>query len=160
MGHHNPPPSGPSVLTGTSPRVYPLWGIVRRQPVLLPNRCGTSQSTKGGLFSSPTDVGYHNPPPSGPSVLHCLLSTPFGEQREGNQHNPPPSRPNVLTDTSPRVYPLWGRVRRLAHRPVSGSNTICNCPNPLLANVALFGFSASGFKSRLLGEGFHTLIKG
>ena len=34
---------------------------------------------KNASFSSPIDVGSHNPLPSGPSVLlgHCLVSTPF-----------------------------------------------------------------------------------
>ena len=60
--------------------------------------------------------------------------------------------------------PFWGTARRLAHRPVSGSNTICNNPDPLLADIVLFELSLSGFpqgsKTRLLGEDFHTLING
>ena len=57
----------------------------------------------GVLFFSPTNVGYHNPPPSGPN--------------KGS---------SVLADTLPYVYPLRGTARRLAHRPVSGSDTISN----------------------------------
>ena len=98
--------------------------------VLLPNQCGTSQSTlirgqrpRCPSFLPPIDVGL---PP-----------------------NPPPLGPNVLTGTPPRVNPLRGTARRLAHRPMSGSNTICNDPNPPLANIVLFGLSLSGFPSRL-----------
>ena len=40
--------------------------------------------------------------------------------------NPPPLGPSVLTGTPPRVYPFWGIARSLTHRPVSGSDTICN----------------------------------
>ena len=52
---------------------------------------------------------------------------------------------------------------------MSGSDTICNNPNPPLGDIVLFGLSLSGFpfraspqdfKTRMLGEGFHTLIKG
>ena len=39
-------------------------------------------------------------------------------------------------------------ARKLAHRPVSGSDTICNGPDPPLANIVLFGLSLSGFPSR------------
>ena len=113
--------------------------------VLLPSQCGTLQST----------------PPSGPSVLTGTLSFlqsmwdchqihPFGAQR--------------LTSTPPRVYPLQKTTRRLAHRLVSGSDTICNGSDPPLANIVLFGLpfraSPQGFKTRLLGEGFNTLING
>ena len=34
--------------------------------------------TNGGLFSSPTNVGHHNPPPSEPSVLGHHNPPPFG----------------------------------------------------------------------------------
>ena len=75
--------------------------------------------------------------------------------------NPPPLGPSVLTGTPPRVY-IRGTTRRLAHRPMSGSNTICNDPNPPLADIVLFGLPLSSFpfKTCLLGEGFHTRIKG
>ena len=55
-------------------------------------------------------------------------------------------------------------MRRLAHRSMSGFDIICNAPDPPLADIVLFGLSLSGFpqgfKTRLLGEGFHTLING
>ena len=78
----------------------------------------------------------------------------------------PPSRSSVLTSTPPRVYPLRGRVSSLAYAPVSGSDTICNSwsPSPLLVDIVLLGFlfraSPQSFKTRMLEEGFHTLIKG
>ena len=112
------PPSGPSVLTGTPPHVYPLRGTARRLAI-----CSPPQSM--------WDITIY-----------------------------PPSGPSVLTGTSPHVYPIWGTARRLAHRPVSGSNAICNDPHPQLTNSlwALFWASPQGFRTRLLGEGFHTLI--
>ena len=74
--------------------------------ILLPNQCGTSQSTS--LW--------------GPAFLlvHRLVSTP-----------------------------LRGTARRLAHRPVSDSDTICNNPGPPLADIVLFGLFLSDFPSRL-----------
>ena len=99
----------------------------------------------------------------------------------------PPSEPNVLAGTHsffqsmwdpPKSTSLWGLVsllahrlvstplrrtaRRLVHRPVSGSDTICNDSAPPLADIVLFRlfFRASPqcFKTRLLGKGFHTGI--
>ena len=56
----------------------------------------------------------------------------------------------------------FGPAFLLAHRSVSGFDTIFNRPNLPLADVVLFGFpfrySPQGFKTRLLGRGFHTLI--
>ena len=104
-----------------------------------------------------------------------MIPPPFGAQRSrwhsflslidvGSLPNPPLFEPNVLTGTPSRVYPLRGTARRLAHRPLSSSNTICNGPDPPLADIVLFGLSLSGspsrLKTRLLGEGFHTFIKG
>ena len=95
------------------------------------------------------DITIH-PPFLFPSSNQCRIapkSTPFGA--------------SVLTGPPPRVYPLRGIARRLAHRPVSSSDTICNDPNSPLADIILFGLSLSGsFKTRLLGEGLHTLING
>ena len=72
----------------------------------------------GVLFSFPTNVGHHSPPLLGPSVC---------------------------TDTLLCDYPFRGTARRLTHRPVSGSDTNCNGPSPLLANIVLL----SNFPSRL-----------
>ena len=53
----------------------------------------------GGLFSSPTNVGHHNPPPfevQRPRWHSFLPPIDVG---------PPPFGASVLTGTSPRVYP-------------------------------------------------------
>ena len=123
------------------------------------------------------DITIH--PLQGPASLLTLFpssnrcgtapkSTPFGAQRPywhiascllplGNSKKADTS----FGGTSPSVYSLWGTARRLAHRLVSGSDTIFNTPNSPLADIVLFGFSLfgypQGFKTRL-GEGFHTLI--
>ena len=116
VGHHNPPPSGPSVLSGTSPRVYPLRGTTKRLT--------------------------HRPVSSSPQ-LFCSLPQPMWDI---TIHLP--SGPRVLTGILPRVYPLRGTTRKPAHRlPVSSSNTICNSPNPPLD--VLFGLFFSSFSSRL-----------
>ena len=70
-----------------------------------------------------------------------------------------PFRANVLVGTPPRVHPLQGSASSLAHRPESGSDTICNNSSSPLADIILFRFSLKVFKMRLLGRGFHTLIK-
>ena len=88
-------------------------------------------------------MGHHNPPPSGPSILAGTLS--FLQ----------------LMWDRPQIYPLWGpasilthrlmsthlrgTARRLTHRPVYGSDTICNAPDPPLANIVLFGLFLPGF---------------
>ena len=109
----------------------------------------------------PTDVGSHNPSPSG---LNILANTPphvhpFGAQ----SHNPSPLEPSVLASTSPHVHPLWGSTSLLAHLPMSNSDTICNNPNPPVVDSILFGLFLpefpQSFKTHMLGRGFHTLIK-
>ena len=45
--------------------------------------------------------------------------------------------------------PLRRTARRLTHRLVSHSNTICNDPSPPLADIVLFLLSLTGFPSRL-----------
>ena len=88
------------------------------------------------MFSSLTDVGSHNPPPSKSNILAGtpLVSTPFEAQ-------PPRS-------TSPGV----------------GSNTICNSSKATTSLYCSFWTFSSVlplkiFKTHLLGRGFHTLIK-
>ena len=103
----------------------------------------------GGLFSSPTkwDITIH--PPSGPSVLGGTLSF------LPSMSDSPPIHPlwgpasllaHRIVSTPP---PPWKTTRRLAHRPVSDSDTICNGSDPPLADIVLFGLSLSGFPSRL-----------
>ena len=141
--------------------------------VLLPNQCGTSQSTPFGAqrprwrsFLPPIDVGLSpNPPPSGPSVLadtspcchivRCLVLIPFVTTQAGRSFlppinvgpppNPSPSGPSVLTGILPRVYPLQGTTRRLTHCPVSGFDTIYNDQGPPLADIVLSGLSLPDF---------------
>ena len=108
--------------------------------VPLSNPCGILQSTSFGAqcprwhsYLSLVDVGFHNPSSlRGPTSLlaHCLMSTP-----------------------------LQGSTSSLVHCPVSGSDTICNGPSPPVADIILFGLSLKVFKMRILGSGFHTLIK-
>ena len=102
----------------------------------------------GGLFSSPTNVGHHNPPPSGSSVIAGTLF--FLQSTWDRPQIHPPLGPNVFTGTPPRVYPFRGTARRLTHRPVSGSDTICNDLGPLLADMVFFGLSLSGFPLKAL----------
>ena len=74
---------------------------------------------------------------------------------------------------SARFCPIYFNIRSLGSHsglkptfePVSlfrGGNKIgkCNDPDPLLVYIVLFGLSLSGFKTCMLGEGFHTLING
>ncbi|KAG7016605.1 putative RNA helicase SDE3 [Cucurbita argyrosperma subsp. argyrosperma] len=126
--------SGLEEQTGSNGEVFGLTGTYMGRFHTLIN---------GGLFFSPTNVGYHNPPPSASNVLagtlsflqsmwDCLKSTPFGA--------------SVLTGTPPRVYPLRGIARRLTHHPVFGSDTICNDPDPPLTDIVFFGLPLKALK--------------
>ena len=98
---------------------------------------------KNVSFSSPTDVGSHNPPPFGaqrprwysfPSSIDVgPQSTPFGAQCPcwHTASCPPPSSLNLLAGTSPGA----------------GSDTICNDPSSPLADIVFFGFSFLVFPS-------------
>ena len=100
-----------------------------------------------GLFSSPTNVGHHNPPPFGAQRPRWHSFLPPIDV--GPPPNPPPLGPSVLTGTPPHVYPLRRTARRLAHRLVSGFDNICNGPDPPLADIVLFRLSLSSFPLRL-----------
>ena len=118
---------------------------------------------KGVTFSSPTDVGYHNLPPLGPSVPTGTRS--FLQSMWDPYQIHPPSGPAFLLAHRLVSTPLRGTTSSLAHHPVSGSDSICNGPSPPLVDIVLFRLSLSSFplrffKTRLLGRGFHTLIKG
>ena len=91
---------------------------------------------KGDLFSSPTNVGYHNPPLSWPRSLLALI--PFFNRYETTTKSTSFGA-SVLTGTPPCVYPPWGIARRLTHCPVTGSDIICNDLDPPLADIVLFG---------------------
>ena len=100
------------------------------------------------------DLTIH--PPSGPSVFagtRSLLQSMWDPPIH------PPLDPSVLAGTPPCVHPLRGSTSSLAHRPMSGSCTICNSLSPPLADIVLFGLPLKVFKTCLLGRGFHTLIK-
>ena len=109
--------------------------------VPLSNRCGISQSTPlRGLASSLALVPLSN-------RYRISQSTPLQGPASLMAHHP------VSTT-------LRSSASSLAHRSVSSSGTICNNPSPPLFSLN-FSFRASpqGFKTRLLGRGFHTLIK-
>jgi len=101
--------------------------------VLLPNRCGISQSTPLRVPAS-------------------LLALVIFSNRCGTPQS-------TSSGTPSHVHPLWGSTSSLAHHPVSGSDTICNSSSPPLADIVLFGLSLKVFKTCLPGRGFHTLIK-
>ena len=123
------------------------------------------------LFSSPTNVGHHNPPPfrtQCPRSLKTLTRVccfppqlmwditihppsgpiPFRTQCS-RWHSflsridvgPPPNLPlgaqHSYWHTASCLPPFRGTVRRLAHRPVSNSDTICNDPRPPLVGLPL-----------------------
>ena len=126
--------------------------------VLLPNRCGISQST-------------HLRAPASSLVLVSLSnrcgisqSTPFGAQRSASTCSLLQSRWDLP------IHPLWspasllahrlvssplrGLASSLAHHPVSGSDIICNSasanPSLPLVDIVHFGLSLLGFSSRFL----------
>ena len=98
------------------------------------------------------DLTIH--PLSGPSILvdTCSLL-----QSMWDPPNPPPTESSVLAGTAPHVHPLRNSASSLAHRPVSGSNTITPFECPLW--VFSFGLPLKVFKTHLLERGFHNLIK-
>ena len=107
----------------------------------------------GVLFSSPTntwDITIHLH--SGPSVLASTL--PSSNRRGTTLKSTSLGPAFLLAHRLVSTY-LWGTVRRLTHRRVSDSDTICNNPGP-----EPFRASLQDFKTRFLGEGFNTLING
>ena len=115
---------------------------------------------KNVSFSSPTDVGSHNPPrfAAQRSRWHSFLS-PI----DVGPLDPPPLGPCVLPRTPPGVHLHSGLSLLASTSPGADFDTICNSPSPPLADIVLFGLSLLGFptrfKTRLLGRDFHTLIK-
>ena len=75
---------------------------------------------RNALFSTPTNVGSHNPPPF---EAQCPRWHSFLTPIDVGSHNPPP----------------WTAVSSLAYRLVSGSNTICNSSSSLLVDIVCFG---------------------
>ena len=121
-----------------------------------------------------TNLEYTNHKPRSTASRYYFYcdTRPRKKKKEGTIINPdPPLEDIVLFGLSLRlkalkfrllediVYPLRGTARRLAHCPVSGSDTICNDPDPPLADIVLFELFLSGFPSMtLLRKGFHILI--
>ena len=113
----------------------------------LTNIVSLSFSFRVVSFSSPSNVGSHNPPPSAPNVLTGTLS--------------------ILQSTwDPPIHPLTSTMFLLAHRLVStflqgsdsslahcrvfGLDTICNSPSLPLTDIVLFELSLLDFLSRFL----------
>ena len=99
--------------------------------VLLPNRCGISQSTPLRVPAS--------------SLTLVLFSNRCGTPQSTPFQGPTSLLAHRLLSTL-----LQSSTSLLAHRPMCGSDTICNDPSPSLANIVLFGLSLSGFPSRFL----------
>ena len=125
-------PLGPSILNGTLPRVYPL-----REIASLLVHCPISTPGNTLLTHYPVSTPLRNSLLADTSLSVCPLS----ENR-------------LLTNTSLSVCPFLGTTSSLAHRLLSGSDTICNDPSPLLVDIVLFGFSRSSFPSRFLKRVF------
>ena len=144
----------------TASKYCPLWAFPFGLPLKVSKTHllgrGLHTLIKNASFSSPTDVGSHNPPPSEPKVLASTRSL-LQSMWDPSIH--PPSGPSVLTSTPPRVHPLLGLASLLTHRLMSDYDTICNSPSPPLANIALFRLSLEVSKTHLLGRGLHILIK-
>ncbi|KAG7037352.1 hypothetical protein SDJN02_00977, partial [Cucurbita argyrosperma subsp. argyrosperma] len=120
-----------------------------------PNQCGTSQSTPFGA-----SVLTGTPP--------CIYP-PFGNSGCRTPLNPPPLGQASLLAHYHVSTPLWEREGRLAHCPVSGSDTIWNAPSPPLTdifspkNAVLFFFTGSvahWFSPALIVAGDSTTATG
>ena len=59
------------------------------------------------------------------------------------------------------THPPWGPASSLAHRPMSGSDTICKSQNPPLCPLwpVTYRRQPHDFKTCLQSRGFHTLIR-
>ena len=145
----NPPPLGPNVLTGTLLRVYPIRGTARRLTHRLTSGSNTICNDPDPLLADIVLFRFF----SGFPHWHSFLP-PIEWDRPQIY---PSLGASVLTGTLLRVYPIRGTARRLTHRLTSDSNTICNDPDPLLADIVIFEFFSGfpqGFKTRLLGGRF------
>ena len=100
-------------------------------------------------FSSPTDVELHNPPPFGAGPASSLALIPFSNWCETAQSTPLQGPASLLAHHLMST-PLRDSASSLTHRPKPGSNTICNDPSPLLADIVLFGLSLPSYLLRFL----------
>ena len=111
----SPPPSGPSILTGTPSHVH------------IPKSLRPYQHTTSCPCSpSPPLLNRYGISQPSPLAFSVLIGIP--------PHVHPPSGLSLLVGTSLNIC----------------SDTICNRPNPLLANIVVFGLSLSSFLSRFL----------
>ena len=99
-------------------------------------------------------------PPSGPSVLAGTLS--FLQSMWDRPQIHPSLGPASLLAHRLVSTPFWGTVGRLTHRLALIPFVTTQIHRQQILSSLGFPFRASpqGFKTRLLGEGFHTLING
>ena len=90
------------------------------------NRRGTATKSWGPNVLTGTPLRAYPPPPFGASVSSLALVSFSNQYRTATKS----WGPSVLTGTPPCLYPLRGTTRRLTHRSVSDSDTICNNPDP------------------------------
>ena len=64
--------------------------------------------------------------------------------------NPTPSGPSVFTGTPPRIHPIRGSVFLLAHRPMSGSDTICNSSKRTISAIGGIMITSNTYFNREL----------
>ena len=112
--------------------VTPLFQILTISSIcttiLIKSQVRPSKST-ANKYCSLWLVTYRHQPHGSKTYLlgrcfHTLIrNVSFPSPTDVGSHNPPP---------------LGGLASSLTHRPVSGFNTICNSPNPPLANVVRF----------------------
>ena len=88
------------------------------------------------------DITIHSR--SGPSVLAGTLS--FLQSMCDRPEIHPLWSPASLLAHRLVSTPLRGTTRRLAHRPVSSSGTICNGPDPPLVDIVFFGLPLKALK--------------
>ena len=83
--------------------------------------------------------------------FHTLVkNASFSFLTDLGSHNLLLSGSSVLASTPPWVHPLRGLASSLAHRPMSGFDTICNSSSPPLTDIVLFRLTLSNFPSKFL----------
>ena len=100
---------------------------------------------KNVSFSSPTDVGSHNPPPSKLNDFAGIRS--FLQSMWDPQSTPLRDPTSLLAH-----HLMSGSASSLAYQLEIGSDTIGNSSSPPLTNIVLFGLSLSDFPSRFSSQ--------